>query len=165
MTSYTKLIDDTLFNNAVKELNNINKYAKIALRLQSIISSKKNNISQTAKFLGFDRTVVAKWIKRFRDHGIDGLEDRKGRGRKSIFTKEINDELQKILESKSSNITLKKIKLEIEKKFNISPSKSAIHNHVKSLGYSHITARPVHYKQDKEKLEEFKKNSNQNKRK
>ncbi len=58
MTSYTKLIDDTLFNNAVKELNNINKYTKIALRLQSIISSKKNNISQTAKFLGFDRTVI-----------------------------------------------------------------------------------------------------------
>ena len=36
-------------------------------------------------------------------------------------------------------------------------SKSTVHRLMKKLGFSHITARSVHYKQDKEKLKEFKK--------
>ena len=164
MTSYTKLIDESLFNQATTELQNIGKYAKIALRLQSIISSKENNILQTAKFLGFDRTSVVRWIKRFKKDGIAGLEDNKGRGRKTIFTKEIKPELKNIIEQDQS-ITLKKLKLEIEKKFKITVSVSALHNQVRSLGFRNITGRPQHYKQDEQKLKDFKKNSNRNQRK
>jgi transposase len=164
LTSHTKLIDENLFNEAVAELQNIGKYAKIALRLQSIISSRNNNILHTAKFLGFDRTSIIRWIKRFKESGIAGLEDREGRGRKTIFSKEIKAELRKIIEQDHS-ITLKRLKIKIEKKFNITFSLSALHNQVRRLGYSNITARPTHYKQDKEKLEDFKKNSNRNKRK
>jgi hypothetical protein len=36
---------------------------------------------------------------------------------------------------------------------------------LKRLGFSHITARPMHHKQDKTKLEEFKKNSDRNSKK
>jgi hypothetical protein len=54
-------------------------------------------------------------------------------------------------------ITLKKLKLKIEKKFRTTFSMSALHNQVRLLGYSNITGRPQHYKQDKEKLEDFKK--------
>ena len=158
MASYTKLIDEKLFNEAVKQLDNIGKYAKIALRLQSIISSKKNSTSQTAKFFDLDRTSIIRWIKRFKKYGIAGLEDANGRGRKSLFTKEIKEELQKLI-TQDCNVTLKKLKLIIIEKFKVNLSKSAIHNQIKLLGFSHITGRPSHYKQDKEKLEEFKKNS------
>ena len=69
MTSCTKLIDENLFKQAVRELDAIGKYAKIALRLQSIISSKESNILQTARFLGFDRASITRWIKRFKKYG------------------------------------------------------------------------------------------------
>ena len=163
MTSYTKLIDESLFNQALNDLQSIGKYAKIALRLQSIISSKENNILQTAKFLGFDRTSVVRWIKRFKKYGISGLEDSQGRGRKTIFTNQIKAEIKNIIEQ-DQLITLKKLKLKIEKKFKITFSTSALHNQVRSFGYRNITGRPQHYKQDKQKLEEFKKKSNRDKR-
>jgi transposase len=98
MTSYTKLIDESLFNQALNDLHSIGKYAKITLRLQSIISSKENNILQTAKFLGFDRSSIARWIKRFKKYGISGLEDNQGRGRKTIFTNQIKVEIKNIIE-------------------------------------------------------------------
>ena len=97
MTSYTKLIDENLFQQAVRGLDAIGKYAKIALRLQAIISSKESNILQTARFLGFDRASIARWIKRFKQYGITGLEDKHGRGRKTLFTKEIQAELMSII--------------------------------------------------------------------
>ena len=162
MPSNTKLIDQNLFDQAFSELQAIGKYAKMAIKLQSIISSKEHNISQTAKFLGLDRTSIIRWIKRFKKDVILGLEDKEGRGRKSIFTKEIKIELKKIIEHDHC-VTLKKLKIEIEKKFNIKCSKSALHNQVRILGYRNITGRP-HYKQDEEKLVEFKKKANRNQR-
>jgi len=164
MTSYTKLIDENLFKQAVRELNAIGKYAKIAIRLQSIISSKEGNILQTAKFLGFDRTSIIRWIKRFKKYGIAGLEDKSGRGRKTLFTNQIKAEIKAII-NQDQLITLTKLKLKIEKKFKITFSISALHNQVRLLGYSNITGRPQHHKQDKEKLKDFKKNSNRIKRK
>jgi transposase len=163
MPSSTKLIDQNLFDQAVSELQAIGKYAKTAIKLQSIISSKEHNILQTAKFLGLDRTSIIRWIKRFKKDGIAGLEDKDGRGRKSIFTKEIKIELKKIIEHDHC-VTLKKLKIEIEKKFNIKCSKSALHNQVRILGYRNITRRPQHYKQEEEKLVEFKKKANRNQR-
>lgn len=42
-------------------------------------------ISRIAKRVGMRRRHVEKWIKRFRCERIDGLSDRKGRGRKPFF--------------------------------------------------------------------------------
>jgi transposase len=62
------------------------------------------------------------------------------------------------------NITMKKLKFMIMKNFNVEISLVGIWKNVQKMDFSHITARSVHHKQDKEKLEEFKKNSNRNKR-
>lgn len=64
MTSYTKLIDESLFNQALNDLQSIGKYAKIALRLQSIISSRENNILQTAKFFKIEKLKARSTIER-----------------------------------------------------------------------------------------------------
>ena len=39
--------------------------------------------------------------------------------------------------------------------------KSTVHREMQKMKFSYITPRPVHYKQDKEKQEEFKKNLNE----
>jgi len=158
MSSQTKLISQSLFNRAVSELEALGKYGKLSTRLQLIIVSKNINISAASKALGFSRASIVKWIKRFEKDGIYGLEDKNGRGRKSLFTKEIKVEIKKLIES-DPNITLKALRLKIAKKFNTNLSKSAIHNHINILSFSHITPRPCHYQQDKDRLDEFKKNS------
>lgn len=65
-------------------------------------------------------------------------------------------ELKSAIEEDSS-ITLKKLKLRIEKKFKINVSISALHNQVRYLGYSNITGRPKHHQQNVKAMEEFKK--------
>ena len=60
---------------------------------------------------------------------------------------------------------MKRLKSMIRKNFNIEISLVGIWKNVQKMDFAHITARSVHYKQDKEKLKEFKKNSNRNKRK
>ena len=47
----------------------------------------------------------------------------------------------------------------IEKKFKLKVSKSSVHNIMKSVGFSYITPRKSHYKQDKIAAENFKKKS------
>src|ERR1700727_480933 len=135
----TKLISQTLFNKALSELEALGKYGKISTRLQLIIISRNINISAASKALGFSRASTVKWIKRFDQDGILGLEDKRGRGRKLLADGEILSELESLVK-KDSDITLKKLGLEIKKKFRITLSKSTIHNYIKSLGFSHITA-------------------------
>ena len=143
------------------ELEALGKYGKLSTRLQLIIISKNHSITSAAKIFGFNRLSVAKWIKRFDKEGISGLEDKTGKGRKTLSNQKIILELEDLIKQ-DSTITLKKLKLAIQKKFDIILSKSTIHNYTKSLGFSHITARPKHHKQNKIHLEEFKKKSRRN---
>lgn len=55
---------------------------------------------------------------------------------------------------------MKKLKSMIRRNFNIEISLVGIWKNVQKMDFAHITARSVHYKQDKEKLKEFEKNSN-----
>jgi transposase len=75
---------------------------------------------------------------------------------------QVVDEFYKKLlaDEKISYIFTDVVKIKLEEQFGIKVSQSTTHNTMKVAGFSHITARSVHYKQDKEKLEEFKKNSN-----
>ncbi len=164
MPYQTKLISKELFNKALSELDSLGKYGKLSTRLQLIIVSKNLNISSAAKAFGFNRASVAKWIKRFDIDGISGLEDKPGKGRKTLSNPKIILELERLIKQDSS-VTLKKLRLEIQKKFSIILSKSTIHNYTKSLGFAHITGRPQHHKQNKEHLEEFKKKSDRNSKK
>jgi len=52
------------------------------------------------------------------------------------------------------------LRLRIANELLINFSKSSVHRLIKKLEFSYITPRPVHYKQDKSRHEEFKKNLN-----
>jgi len=42
-------------------------------------------VLRVARQVGMRRRHVEKWIKRFRQQGVDGLSDKRGRGRKPFF--------------------------------------------------------------------------------
>jgi len=65
------------------------------VRRAQIILYRNAGISQeeTARSLGINRPVVGKWEKRFREGGIDGLEERKRSGRPSEISPEIVNEI------------------------------------------------------------------------
>lgn len=44
------------------------------------------SLSQTAHIVGLTRKIVRRWVERFIERGIAGLQDQTGRGRKSVFS-------------------------------------------------------------------------------
>jgi len=56
-------------------------------------------------------------------------------------------------------ITSKALMIKIKEFFGISVSVMTAHRIIKRLEYSYITPRPRHYKQEQDKVEEFKKKS------
>ena len=98
------------------------------------------------------------WIRSFEKHGIAGLETKAKNPRKPKLS-DVQKEKIKLMIENDPNLTMKALKLIILKEFKVEMSLVGIWKNVKKMNFSHITARPLHYKQDKQKLEEFKKNS------
>ncbi len=86
-----------------------------------------------------------------------GLESKVKNPKKPKLDLEQKEQIRSWIES-DPNITMKKLQSMIRKSFDIKISLVGIWKNVQKMDFAHITARSVHYKQDKEKLEEFKKN-------
>lgn len=134
------------------------KSGEVSRRLQAIISAKNHNISKVSLVFGITRATLFKWIKDFDKKSIDGLIISKGRGRRKIFNKKNEDKIRKIIE-KNPSITARLLQKTIEDKIFIKAGIATIYRLMKRLGFSYITPRKHHYKQDKIEVDKFKKNS------
>ena len=101
---------------------------------------------------------MMRWIKDFDKESIDGLVVRKGRGRKRIFNKNDEDKIYKIIKN-NPNITAKELKKVIESDLLKTVGIATVYRLMRDLGFSYITPRPTHYKQDKKQADDFKKKS------
>ncbi len=158
------IIDQSLVNQAQSLLAELKSYGVVANRLKAIIASSKHPIKTVAEIFDIDPTGIHRWASRLKKDGIAGLNNAPKHLDGILIKNKHKQQIKKWL-SINPNITIKQVRIKLKEQFNLDISKSTVHNSMKSAGFSHITARSVHYKQDKEKLEEFKKNSNQNKRK
>jgi transposase len=154
-------LNETLINNAKQELKAI-PFSKTTIKLKTIAALNNNSITKVAEVFGIRRNTIKSWIRRFSISGVEGLENKPRAAKKSKLNEQRTKELIRLITvSDGQNWTLLKLQKLIQKKYGIEISKAGIWKILKKLGFSHITARPVHHKQDKEKLEEFKKNSNE----
>jgi transposase len=164
MPKSSTLLTESICNKASASLKEMGSSGIVAVKLKAIISAKEHGIKKVADILKISKTSLTFWIKRFNQDAAAGLLAKPKKPRSSIL-----DKKQKLLISKwisdDPNLTINKIRLKIIKEMGVEISKTTVHRIIQKTGFSHITARSVHYKQDKEKLEEFKKNSNRNKRK
>jgi|SaaInlV_150m_DNA_5_1039734.scaffolds.fasta_scaffold61912_1 transposase len=161
MTYSSKYLTKELTDSAKQELSKLGQFSMLPIKLKAISACSDNQIKDVALIIGFSKRSIGSWIKAFKEEGVDGLLSKAGRGRKSLLSDDIRGLLKKSLES-NPNITLKELSFLIKKRCGLLISKSTIHNYLKVMGYSHITSRPKHHKQDQAKLDQFKKNSNCN---
>ncbi len=106
---------------------------------------------------------ITNWVHRFEKEGIDGLKDKKGRGRKAGLTEQQKIEVKKVLyvspEDYGYNTatwTGPMIIEWIKKKFSIEYKKAQIYNIIKELGFSYQKGRGFFPEADIEKQEVFK---------
>jgi transposase len=80
-----------------------------------LLKSEKRTGSEIARFLGCHKITVGEWVKRFEVEGIQGLQMRRGRGRRAIL--QASTDLNKVraaVERSRQRIGLAKAELEAE---------------------------------------------------
>jgi len=131
-------------------------FSKATIKLQAISAVSHSTISKVSEVFNIANTTLKFWIRTFEKSGIKGLETRVKNPRKPKLNQAEKEQIRKWIEN-NPNITMKKLKFMIKKNFNIEISLVGIWKNVQKMDFAHITARSVHYKQEKERLEEFKK--------
>ena len=122
--------------------------------------------ADAARAGGMDRQTLRDWILRFNEQGPDGLKDRWVGNRHRRIGDEQMKEFAKIVESGPDPVVDGVIRWRridliriIEDRFGISYSPRSISRLLDTLGFSHMSVRPQHPKQDEGVIEAFKKTS------
>lgn len=149
-----------------KSLISKEKNARMRIRLIALAHIQDGaNKAQVARFLKVSRRSVNEWVQRFIDHGNNGLKEKTRSGRPSALTEIQLLQLKEYVEKNSIKENGGRLKGSllvdyIEQEFGILYSLDNIYRLLHQLGFSWITSRSKHPKQDIEAQEAFKKNLN-----
>lgn len=119
---------------------------------------------QVAAIVRVSRNTVYRWIRNFRNEGLDGLREKAGRGNKPLISdgeREVFRNAVLELQAKRSggSITGKDVQRLMKEKYGIECSLKSAYNHLKRASLVWISARSRHPKTDFTQQDEFKKNS------
>lgn len=121
---------------------------------------------EAAKIGGMDRQTLRDWVHRFNAHGPAGLKDTYRRGNPRRLSAAQQAELARIVETGPDTaidgvVRWRRIGLQrvIEERFGVEYHERTVGKLLRALGFSHISARPRHPKQDGAVVEAFKKTS------
>ena len=156
MSRVSNAISDDLYSKVLEDLRICGRQSDDLRKLQAIKSAKENSITLVAKIFGISRVTLMSWISSYESMGMGGLKLKAGRGRKRIIDAEEEEIIKGWLEE-DKTITIKSLGFRIKQDLGKEIGKTATHDLIKKLGFSYITPRPKHYKQEKQKQEEFKK--------
>jgi len=119
---------------------------------------------EAARIGGMDRQTLRDWVLRFNERGLDGLINAKSPGRRPTLSKDQMEELARLVEvgpdpeqdgvARWRCVDLKRV---LGARFGVDLSEVSLGRVLKRLGFSHISARPRHPKQDPEAIATFKK--------
>jgi transposase len=158
MSRRSKLLNAEVEKSARLALKSCSKEKIVVRKLEAIIAACKYGISCVARVYGVTDTTLRSWIRRFCEDQTERLKAPPSRRRKSILDANDRTVICDLVNGSSQltgEILCKKI-YEIRGK---KVSTSTMYRELEKLGYSHITPRQRHYKQEKEKVEAFKKTS------
>ncbi len=124
------------------------------------------NRTEAARIAGQDRQALRRWVLRFNADGPDGLLDRWASGPPRRLSAEQLAELSRIVESgpdvqTDGVVRWRRVDLQavIEQRFGVKYGERWVSQVLHDLGFSHLSARPQHPKQDAKVIEAFKKTS------
>jgi transposase len=120
-----------------------------------------------ARVAGMDRQTLRDWVHRFNDEGAAGLVNRAAPGNPRRLTPEQEAELAGLVEAGPASAGLghlarwRCLDLQglIQARWGVRYHERTVGKLLDRLGFSHITTRPRHYRQDAAAMEAFKKTS------
>lgn len=162
MTRTKRIANEALYIRAKEQLKLIPNSA-IALKLKAIISLQNHNYEVISEIFQVKRITLNRWIKAFKENGIEGLQDKKKGHKKAKLTEEIKAELCKWVESSSNssgvivNWTINKLRREIFERYGVSIAYGPMWKSMKKLNMCIKRPRPRHKAASEEAQAEFKK--------
>ena len=139
---------------------------KVASRLLAIASALDGlTRNQAAKQAGMDRQILADWVHRYNDGGVEGLRDKPKGHPKRLLTPEQEAAIKaRVLagpDSETDGLVRWRcvdIQAFIAETYKIQLHKRTVAKLLTRMGLSHISVRPKHPKSDSEAQDTFKKN-------
>jgi len=150
------IIDESVEIAAEFLMVKMGKSATTLKKLQAVIAARKNGIKKVSEVLNIGRASIYLWTKQIKSGDFEKLVN-KPKLKDGIKIKKPQKDKIALWLKDNPNLTIKEVQAMIKEKFNIEASKSTIHRAMHRCGFSYITPRQNHYKQDKEKVEKFKK--------
>ena len=122
------------------------------------------SFTEAAKATRVELRSLMKWVTLFREHGIEGLKEKPGRGAKSFLPPEHEAAFRKAVLELQENRSGGRVRgsdvLDLMKKnYGVDPCLSTVYNTLKRLDLVWITGRSIHPKANIDEQEAFKKTS------
>ena|SRR5208337_5394226 len=152
---------------ALRQLAVKAKDANQARRLLALAAVREGKSrEEAARIGGMDRQTLRDWVHAFNERGPEGLINGKAPGPEPKLSSEQKEEVARIVETgpdpeKDGVVRWRCADLQrlIKVRFEIELSEVSIGRILKELGFSHISPRPHHPKQEEGAIETFKKTS------
>ena len=146
------------FATTVKDADQVRRL----LALAAVYDGKERE--EAARIGGMDRQTLRDWVLRFNERGPDGLINAKSPGRPPTLSKDQMEELRRVVEAGPdpekdgvARWRCADLKRVLGARFGVDLSEVSLGRCLRKLGFSHISARPRHPKQDPEAIAAFKK--------
>ena len=152
------IIDQELADKARQALIKLKSNGTTANKLKALISANKHGVKKVAEVFDIGRTSIYRWANELNKEGLSKMINSPKHQDGIKLKKQHKEKIKKWLE-KDPNLSINAIKEKIKNQLNIDVSKSTVHRAMKDSDFSYITPRKNHYKQDREKVENFKKKS------
>lgn len=99
-----------------------------------LLSSEQWSVNQLMEFFDVSRRSVYSWFNRYETEGIEGLKIRSGRGRKRKLDIDNSEHVATVKsELAKENRSIKRLRQELESKYNTTISRRTLHSFLKVL--------------------------------
>lgn len=153
----------------LKRLVRVERDVKLLKRMQMVVLAIEGYTAPAiGRSLSCSRRVCQYWVQRYNAAGLEGLQDKPGRGSPPLLTSEEQEQLKQRLETgptaEDNVCTLrgKDIQRILKEEFGKRRSLGTIYYLLHQLGYSSLVPRPQHRQADLEAQDAFKKSSRRN---
>ncbi len=154
---------DNLNSTDFKSLSRSQSSLQMKMRLLALSHFQDGKSrTQISLFLKVSRTSVNKWIKTYLSEGIEGLKEKPRTGRPAFLSLAQQKKLAQFINDKAESdeggrLIGADIHAYIEDEFNKTYHPDSIYYLLKKMGFSWVTSRSKHPKQDEQAQENFKK--------
>ena len=150
----------------LKRLARAEQDVKLSKRMQIVVLAVEGYTAPAiARSLSCSRRACQQWVQRYNADGLEGLQDKPGRGKSPLLTPAEQEQLKQRIDAGPTSedgvcsLRGKDIQRILEEDFGKVRSLGAVYYLLHQLGYSSLVPRPQHRQADSEAQTAFKKSS------